>query len=80
MKLVSILFTAALATLASAQKITRCGNAEPPEELKIALNQAAFKHAIYRNGTSRTVDTYAHVVTTQEKKDEYTEEQVSNQV
>ena len=80
MKFFSIITSACLASIVAAQEITRCGTADPPENLKFTLNQAAFRHAIYRNGTTRTVDTYAHVVTTQQKEGQYTEEQVSQQV
>jgi hypothetical protein len=80
MKFFSIIASACLATIAVAQEITRCGTTDPPENLKFTLNQAAFRHAIYRNGTTRTVDAYAHIVTTQQKEGQYTEEQVSQQV
>ena len=75
-----LLATAILVSLTSASKLTRCGTANPPEQLKFSLNQAALRHSIYRNGTMRTIDTYAHVVTTQQKEGTYTEQQVSDQV
>lgn len=80
MKFLTLLATAAVSSSAAAAGVTRCGTADPPETLKFALNQAAFKAAIYRNGTTRTVDTYAHVVTTEQKEGTYTEQQVADQI
>jgi hypothetical protein len=80
MKFFSIIASATLAAYAAAQEITRCGTVDPPENLKFTLNQKALQHALFRNGTTRTVDTYAHVVTTQQKEGQYTEQQVSDQV
>lgn len=74
---VLLALTAAASTTA---KLSRCGTADPPARLKYALDETAFRYAIYRNGTTRTVDTYAHVVTTQQKDGAYTQGMIDTQI
>jgi hypothetical protein len=80
MKLSSFVIAASAVISASASKLTRCGTADPSERLKYALDETAFRYALYRNGTTRSIDTYSHVVTTQQKEGTYTEEQIAQQV
>ena len=79
MKLSTTLAAATLATVATAK--TRCGTVEPPADMKTSLNAAAFRgNSLFRNGTTRSVNTYVHVVTTQESEGKYSQEQVDKQV
>ncbi|KAK3699711.1 hypothetical protein LTR37_016316 [Vermiconidia calcicola] len=81
MQFLSIAFAAAMATCTLAQStVTRCGTTDPPETMKFALDQAAFRGGgVFRNGT-RNVETYAHVVTTQAKEGTYTQQQIQSQI
>ncbi len=80
MRFLPFLAAAAAITFGSATKLTRCGTSDPPQQLKYALDKTAFRYAINRNGSTRTVDTYAHVVTTQQKQCAYTDANVAQQV
>lgn len=83
MKLSSAI-AATAAALASAQELTRCGNENPPDELKSKLNNAVELFSNARaNGTAAaagTVDTYVHVVTTSAKEGSYSQQQIDEQV
>lgn len=79
MKFLSIAAAATLATVVAARH--RCGTAEPGDEMKTLLNAAAFRgNAPFRNGSTRSVNTYVHVVTTQQSEGKYTQQQVDKQV
>lgn len=72
------------ATYASAEELTRCGNVDPPEDLKSKLNNAVEMFTSGRaNGSTAaggSVDTYVHVVSTSAKADSYSQQQVNEQV
>lgn len=82
----STIIAAATAAYASAEELTRCGNLEPPEEVKTKLNKAveAFTNsrasANETAGAAGAVDTYVHIVTTSAKEGSYSQQQVNEQV
>lgn len=83
MKLSSAI-AASAAALASAQELTRCGNDDPPEDLKSKLNNAVAMFTNSRENTTAqaagAVDTYVHIVTTSAKEGSYSQQQVNEQV
>jgi hypothetical protein len=79
MKFASIALAVSAMACSAAAKLTRCGTSDPPPTLKQALDQTAFRYSFYRNG-SRTVNTYVHVVTTEQKDGAYTQDNVDQQV
>lgn len=80
MKLLSLVWTAVAVTVASAQDdFTPCGSPDPPQYL----------HRIFDEGTlgpspnvagNLTIDTYIHVVTTQQNQGNYTQSEIDDQV
>ena len=76
----STFILAASATSYASAKLSRCGTEDPPARLKFALDETAFRYARHRNGTTWTVDTYAHVVTSTEKDGVYTQTMIDDQV
>jgi hypothetical protein len=80
MKFSSFAMAAAATTAVSASKLTRCGTADPPERLRTALDATAFRYATTYRNSSQTVDTYVHVVTTEQKEGAYTQANVNSQV
>ncbi len=79
MKFSSFVLATAAAAYTSAQEITRCGTSAPPAILDASFDLTEAKFALNRND-SRTVETYAHVVTTQQKEGVYMQTNVNGQV
>lgn len=84
MKLLALL---AIASLAAAAKLTRCGTADPDDNVKMQLNEAYFSRPttfrdskIAVDNDSRVIDTYVHVVTTQAKRNKYSKDMILEQV
>ena len=78
MKFLSCLAAAAITSAVAAER-TRCGNRPPPDELRVDLNGVA-RRGIYRNATTRSVDVYVHVITSEDDEGLYTDDQIASQV
>ncbi|KAK5174906.1 uncharacterized protein LTR77_000042 [Saxophila tyrrhenica] len=79
MKFSSFVLAAAAAVYASAQEVTRCGSPAPPSYLVTPLNQTGVQFSLLKQ-SSRSVDTYAHIVTTRQKQGAYTQADVDKQI
>jgi len=72
---------AAFAGIAAARDLTRCGTTEPDDALKAELHAAYISRpANVTAPKPHTVDTYVHVVTSQEKRGSYTQSMIDEQM
>lgn len=82
MKFFVTLAIAAAATCVSAQAERKCGSTNPPAELKVETTTEPTDDIVERQArrAKYTVDTYVHVITSQNKSGMYPRSMVEEQV